>query len=100
MVLLAEEGGVPVDTQLARQMLRWSAIGAVADHQQVRRRLFTDFGQNPDAVENALYRTEVGQVDQQLLAPRRELRRSSLLRIGTVEIDIDEVLDHADLVIH
>ena len=86
--------------QVAREILGGPALRPVPDHQQVRRNGLADLRQNPHAIEHALHRTEIGKVNQQLLARRRVSRGPGLLVVRMVQVAVDEVLDHPDLVRH
>ena len=98
VVLLAEKRDVAVQLQLMRQMLGGAAVRPVARHQQVRGDVLANFGEDADAVRDALHGPEVGKVNQQLLPGRGIRRGAGLLVIGMVEIAVDEVGDDADLV--
>ena len=98
MILLAEKRNVAVQSKFMRQMFGGAAVRPVARHQQVRGGILTNFGEDADAVRDALHGAEVGKVNQQLLPGRSIGRGAGLFVIGMVEIAVDEVGDYADLV--
>src|SRR3954452_21344846 len=98
MVLFSEKRNMPLDFPFAREMLRGPAIRTVAAHQQVRRPAFERLRQDPNAIERALYRPEVGEANQQLLAtPRIELRPLFLV-VRVIQLAVHEILDDTNLV--
>ncbi len=98
VVLLAEKLDVLLDAQRPCQMLGGSALGSVAHHQQTHVGVLADFGENADAVENALHGPEIREVDQQLLAIGREAAAANARGIGLVGVAVDEIVDDADFV--
>ena len=86
-----------IHLQFARQVLGGARSGPSPT---ISRRAGTrpaHLGQNTYAIEHALDRAEIGEVNQQLLATGRVRRGAALGVVGMVQIAVDEVLDHANL---
>src|SRR5580658_1515390 len=79
------------DTEFARQHFGGATLRAVADHHQADGGRLQDLFQNADAVQYALYGPEIRKMDQLFFF-------RLVLRVRMIEIAVDEVVDHADLV--
>src|SRR6266850_7261431 len=66
----------------------------------MRRDLLARRGQNPDAVQHTLHRTEIGDVDQQLFAGRSVSAGARFFRVRSVGVAVHEIVNHANLVAH
>ncbi len=60
--------------------------------------MLAHFRQDADAIQHALHGTEIGHVNQQLFALGRVGSGAAFIRVGMVQIAIDEVIDDADFV--
>src|SRR6185437_13390832 len=69
-----------------------------AHHQQLRIHMLARHSEDTDAIMDALYGPEIREMNQQLLAVRRELCTASRIRSGFVGFAIYEVVDDPDII--
>ncbi len=81
-------------------MLRRSAVGPIADHQQLRPDFPSHRREHAHHVQHPLHRPEVRQVYQNLLPSSRIPRPRRRVRIPPVQVAVDEVVDDTNLVGH